>query len=475
MPAIGRSVPRREGPDKLCGLARYVDDLHLPGCLFGVTLRSTIAYGTIRAITFDPAFPWHEFVVATARDIPGPNHVPLITDDQPLLAETRVMHQMEPIALVAHLQRDRAYEALRHITVEYTADVPVLTMDDSLARAQTLYGEDNIFKDIRIDRGDVERGFLEADLVVEGEYHLPHQEHAYIENNGMAAYVEPNGTLVVIGSMQCPFYVHNALKGIFGLPDNRFRVIQTATGGGFGGKEEYPNVIAGHAALLALKARRPVKIIYDRHEDMLATTKRHPARVRHRTGVRRDGTLVAQDIDIVMDGGAYVTLSPVVLSRGTLHATGPYACPNVRLRARAVATNTPPNGAFRGFGAPQTLFAAELHMEKIAASLGIDAVTLRQRNLVRKGSVLATGQVLRQSIGARAVARTLRETVGLPPQAPRLRSFQPRQPAGDLEGRRARRGPSRLGVHRTRRGHAREPRLGRPLARGDDHHAGRVH
>ena len=206
--------------------------------------------------------------------------------------------------------------------------------------------------------------------------------------------------------MQCPDDVHKALKGLFGFADRQIRVIQTATGGGFGGKEEYPNVIAGHAALLARKAGRPVTIVYDRHEDMLATTKRHPARVRHRTGVRRDGTLVAQDIDIVMDGGAYVTLSPVVLSRGALHATGPDSCPNVRVRARAVATNTPPNGAFRGFGAPQTLFAAELHMEKIAATLGIDAVVLRRKNLVGKGSVLATGQVLRESIGARPVLDT---------------------------------------------------------------------
>jgi len=405
MPAIGRRVPRREGPEKLTGRAQYLDDLPIAGCLTGVTLRSTIAFGAIHAVTFDPAFPWADFVVVTARDVPN-NHVALIADDQPLLADTRVMHQMEPIALVAHLDRDKAYEALRHITVVYGPEAPVLTVDDALAATTKLYGDDNVFKDIGIERGNVDRALDGADLVIEGEYHLPHQEHAYIENNAIAAWVEPDGTLVVTGSMQCPYYVHKALKGLFRLADDRIRVIQTATGGGFGGKEEYPNVIAGHAALLARKAGRPVKIVYDRHEDMLATTKRHPARVRHRTGVRRDGTLVAQDIDIVMDGGAYVTLSPVVLSRGALHATGPYSCPNVRLRARAVATNTPPNGAFRGFGAPQTLFAAELHMEKIAAALGIDAVALRRKNLVRKGSVLATGQILRESIGARAVLDT---------------------------------------------------------------------
>jgi CO/xanthine dehydrogenase Mo-binding subunit len=406
MPAIGRNASRREGPEKLCGLARYVDDYALPGCLHGVTLRSSIPHGVIRSITFDPQFPWNDFVIATAQDIPGRNRVALIEDDQPLLVERRVMHAMEPIALVAHAQRDRAYEALRHITVEYDEIAPVLTLDDSLARTQTLYRDSNVFKEIRIALGDVEEAFGRADLIVEGEYHVPHQEHAYIENNGVAARVEPDGTIIVMGSIQCPFYVHKALKGLFGLPDERVRVIQTTTGGGFGGKEEYPNMLAGHAALLALKAGRPVKMIYDRHEDMLATTKRHPARVRHRTGVMKDGTLVAQDIEIAIDGGAYVTLSPVVLSRGTLHAAGSYHCPNVRILARAMATNTPPNGAFRGFGAPQTLFAVELHMEKIAAALGIDAVTLRRRNMVKKGSVLATGQTLRESIGAADVLKT---------------------------------------------------------------------
>ncbi len=406
MPTIGRNTARREGPEKLCGLARYVDDYTFPDCLHGVTLRSTIPHGVIRGVTFDPAFNWDDYTIVTARDIPGRNRVALIVDDQPLLAETRVLHQAEPIALIAHANRAQAYAALRHITVDYEPLAPVLTLDDSLARTQTLYGDDNVFKDIRIERGDVEQGLRDADFVVEGEYAVPHQEHAYIENNGVAAFIDPDGAVVVMGSIQCPFYVQKALKGIFGVDDDGVRVIQTTTGGGFGGKEEYPNMIAGHAALLAMKARRPVKIIYDRHEDMIATTKRHPARVRHRTGVTKDGRLVAQDIEILMDAGAYITLSPVVLSRGALHATGSYTCPDVRVRARALATNTPPNGAFRGFGAPQTLFAAELHMEKIAAAIGLDALTLRERNMLRPGAVLATGQTVRESVGAPQVLET---------------------------------------------------------------------
>ncbi|HXB54180.1 MAG TPA: xanthine dehydrogenase family protein molybdopterin-binding subunit [Vicinamibacteria bacterium] len=428
-PGVGVNALRREGPEKLCGRARYIDDHNFPGCLHGVTLRSSIPHGRIQHISFDPRFPWEECVIATARDVPGGNHVALIEEDQPLLAEGRVRHVMEPILLVAHRFRPRAYEALRHIHVEYEELPPVLTVGDALRAETVLHPPDNVFKSFLIEKGDVTAGLAGADLVVAGEYRVPHQEQAYIENNGMAAYVEEDGTVVVLGSLQCPYYVHKALKHIFDLPDDKVRVVQTTTGGGFGGKEEYPSMIAGHAALLALKARRPVKMIYDRGEDMAATTKRHPAWIKHRTGVMRDGTLVAQDIEVVMDGGAYVTLSPVVLSRGTLHAGGPYACPNVRIRSRVVATTTPPNGAFRGFGAPQVLFAAELQMEKVAEKLGLDPVVLRRRNVFREGSVTATGQVLEESVGAStALERCARKSGYVRRRAAHVRWNRARRP-----------------------------------------------
>ncbi len=188
-----------------------------------------------------------------------------------------------------------------------------------------------------------------------------------------------------------------------GLPDDQVVVVQEETGGAFGGKEDYPSMIATHAALLARKAGRPVRMVYDRHEDLAATTKRHPAVIRHRTGVTRDGLLVAQDIDFVLDAGAYTTLSPVVLSRGGIHATGPYRCPNVRVQARAAMTNTPPNGAFRGFGAPQAEFAAETHLDRIAEALGLSPLEIRRRNAYREGDVTATGQVLRESVAAHDV------------------------------------------------------------------------
>lgn len=399
MTSVGKNPPRREGPEKLTGRARYLDDRDLPGAWHGVTVRSTVPHGRIKALRLDPKFPWRECVVVTAKDIPGKNLVTLIETDQPLLADGLVRHREEPIALIAHPDRAKAYEALRHVAVEYEPLPAALTIDEGLALKARIFKDDNIVKSYLISKGDLGAGFAAADVVVEGEYAVPAQEHAYIENNAIAAY-EEDGVMVVTGSLQCPYYVVKALKVLLGRDEKKVRVVQTTTGGGFGGKEEYPSMIAGHAALLALKAGRPVKIVYDRHEDMAATTKRHPAFVRHRTGLKKDGTLVAQDVEVLMDAGAYATLSSVVLSRGTLHAAGAYECPNVRVRSRAVATNTPPNGAFRGFGAPQTLFAVELHWEKIAAVLGIDSLTLRKKNLFRVGSTTSTGQLLKESVGA---------------------------------------------------------------------------
>jgi CO/xanthine dehydrogenase Mo-binding subunit len=186
-------------------------------------------------------------------------------------------------------------------------------------------------------------------------------------------------------------------------------VVQAETGGGFGGKEEYPSVIALHAALLAMKCHKPVRMIYDRHEDICATTKRHPAVVRYRSGVSDTGELIAQEIEVIMDGGAYCTLTPVVLSRGVLHAGGPYRCPNVRITGRAMATNTPPNGAFRGFGAPQTEFAAEMQVNRIADALDASPLDLRRRWVYREGDVTPTGQVLRESVGGTDVLEAAAE------------------------------------------------------------------
>ncbi len=385
MRAVGRNVRRKDSDAKVTGTAAYIDDLSFPGMWHGRTIRSTIPRGRLNAIRLD--FDTTGFTTVDFRDIPGRNIVALIDDDQPCLAEHEIYHFAEPILLLAHADRERLFAG--QVQIDYAPQPAVFDPERSTRS----------FKNISIDKGSIEEGFRAADVVVEGEYRTAHQEQLYIETNGVIACPESDG-IVVYGSMQCPYYVHRALTVALGMPSERVRVVQTETGGGFGGKEEYPSHIACHAALLALKARRPVKLIYDRVEDMVATTKRHPSIVRHRTGLMRDGRLVAMDIEIVLDGGAYCTLSPVVLSRGAIHASGPYRCPNVRIRGRAMRTNTPPNGAFRGFGAPQTQFAAEVHMERIAESLNIDPVRLRALNALRPGDTTATGQILPEDTSA---------------------------------------------------------------------------
>jgi CO/xanthine dehydrogenase Mo-binding subunit len=389
MSAVGQSVKRKDGIGKATGTTRYADDLSFPGMLFGRTIRSTVARGRIRSIELD--FDTAGFIICDWRDIPGRNVVALIQDDQPVLVESEVHHVAEPILLIAHQDREQLLAA--RVRVEYDVEDPTF---DPLQSTHAL-------KRLLIEKGDLALGFAEAEMVIEGTYRTGHQEHVYIEPNGVIA-VPENGGVTVHGSIQCPFYVERALQAMLG-PDLPVRVVQTETGGGFGGKEEFPSMIAGHAALLALKAQRPVKLVYDRAEDMLATTKRHPSIVRHRTGVRRDGRLTAIDVEVVLDGGAYVTLSPVVLSRGAIHAAGPYRCVHTRIDARAMRTNTPPNGAFRGFGAPQTQFAMEVHMERVAEALGMDPVQLREINALRPGDTTATGQVLREDCSALQVLR----------------------------------------------------------------------
>jgi len=395
---IGKSVPRKEGREKVTGSARYVDDLTFPEMIHGVTVRGSIARGKILNIRFGEGIPWSEFTIVTAKDIPGKNCIALLIEDQPCLADQFVNHPEEAILLLAHPDKYLLEEARRAVQIEFEPLPAVFSVEDSLSRKEIIWGEDNIFKSYRVEKGDVVSAWSVADFIVEGEYETGAQEQLYIEPQGMIAIANSTDGVTVWGSLQCPYYIHKSLVRLFGLPKEKVRVVQAETGGGFGGKEEYPSMIAAHAALLALKSGKPVKMIYDRAEDMAATTKRHPSRTRHRTGVTRDGKLLAMEIDFTLDGGAYETLSPVVLSRGTIHAAGPYDCPNVLIHSRVVATNAPPHGAFRGFGAPQSVFALERHLDRVAAVVGLTPEELRRRNFIHEGQTLAVGQVIHEKV-----------------------------------------------------------------------------
>lgn len=393
--SVGADIPRVDGAGKLQGSTRYVDDLVIEGVLHGGTIRSPVARGKIARVEFDPAVDWDQYVIVDHRDIPGPNEVALIENDQPALAASEIRHRYEPVLLIAHHSIRALRRALRAVRIHVEPVPAVLDLHQPTSPELIQYGSDNVFKRIDLHKGDPDPVFARAPHVIEGIYETGSQEHIYIETQGAVAYHEA-GRLVVCGSMQCPYFVLRALTHLFARPQEAFRVVQAPTGGAFGGKEDYPSTIGIHAALLAEKAGRPVKIIYDRQEDMAATTKRHPSWVRHRTAVGRDGRLLAMEIEVLLDAGAYVTLSPVVLSRGVIHSAGPYFCENIRAHGEARFTNSPPYSAFRGFGAPQTLFAVERHMNVIADRLGLDPADLRRKNLLRDGQTMATEQVFRE-------------------------------------------------------------------------------
>jgi CO/xanthine dehydrogenase Mo-binding subunit len=395
---VGTPVHRKEGADKLIGRACYVDDIEREGMWHGATVRSTVPRGFIRSIGFDRRIDWSEFVVVTAADIPGSNHIQLIFADLPCLADGVVNHCDEAILLLAHPNRHRLREAIDAVHIEYDLLPPVFTIEESERQNVIVWGSDNLLKSYQLEKGDVDAAWARAAYIVEGEYRTGAQEHLYIENNGVIAEYDAKKGVTVWGSLQCPYYVHKSLLAVFDLPEDKVRVVQTETGGAFGGKEDYPSLLAAHAALLAMKSGHPIKIVYDRMEDLAATTKRHPSRVRHRTALDHDGKLLAMDIDVATDGGAYSTLSSTVLSRATLHAPGPYLCPNVRVRSHAWATNTVPYGAFRGFGAPQAIFAIERHMDEIAAAVGLDPIELRRKNFLHDGDTTATEQVMREPV-----------------------------------------------------------------------------
>ena len=391
---IGLPAPRKEGRDKVTGRARYVDDIALPGMLYGATVRSRIPRGKIEKITFGPGIRWDEFVIVCAKDIPGKNHIALIENDQPCLADGVVNHPEEPILLLAHPDRYALPKAVEAVHIEYDSLPTVFTIEESEKRSEIVWGTDNTFKTFLIQKGNLDGIWEKAHAIVEGEYRTGAQEQLYIETNGVIASFEKESGITVWGSLQCPFYVHKALMALCDLPEDKVRVVQTETGGAFGGKEEYPSMIAAHAALLSMKSGRPVKIIYDRAEDMVATTKRHPSRTRHRTAVSKEGKILGGEIDLVIDGGAYLTLSSSCAISGHDSCRRAVLLAERSVRAKAVATNTPPHGAFRGFGAPQSLFAIERHMDRIARTLNLSPVEIRRRNLLKQGQTTITNKRL---------------------------------------------------------------------------------
>lgn len=405
MRTVGKSLIRKDSLGKVTGSSKFIDDYNLPDQLHAKVLTSTQPHAVIKNIDVRAAMAVPDVkCILTYKDIPGVNILPLIIPDMPFLAEEKVNFPGEAVVLIAARTKSALEEAHRKIKIYYQPIKPVFSIKEAVKK-------NNIHKSYQILRGDIIKGFKEADVIIENEYFTPYQEHAYIETNGILAQLTEGGGIKILGSMQCPFYVQDAVAKILGIEHNKVQVIQATTGGAFGGKEDVPSLIAGWAALLSYHTKRPVKLILSREEDIISMSKRHPGYIKYKTGIKSNGTLTAVDVQYYLNGGAYATLSPAVIWRGSVHALGPYACENIKIKASAVRTNLVPCGAFRGFGTPQILFAHESQMDIAAHKLNMDPAQLRRINLLKKGDKTSTGQILSQSIGSfKTLNKALKES-----------------------------------------------------------------
>ena len=400
MSVIGKSVIRDDALSKAEGKAKFVADIIIPDMLHAAVLRSPHAHALIKQINDQKAreYPGVEAIL-WAKDIPAKNVVHVIYDDQPLLAGSIVKYIGEPIAVIAAIDEQTARHALNLIEIKYESLSAVTDFEHARDKqAPQLYKDQNTFAKYKIRKGDVNKAFSKAAFEYSGTFFTPYQEHAYLETQGMIVVPEKDG-LLVIGAMQCPFYVQGTVADVTGLSLAKVQVKQAVTGGGFGGKEDVPSILAGHTAILAYHLQKPVRLIYRRDEDMISMSKRHPSRTDIKVACDRSGALIGVEVKYQIDAGAYSTLSPVVLWRGAVHAAGAYSVPNVKIDAYALATNHVPCGAFRGFGSPQILFAVESELDELAKKVGLDPAEFRHKNLLNKGDLTATGYKIPGSCG----------------------------------------------------------------------------
>src|SRR2546422_910609 len=440
---VGQPVVRHDARDKVVAATAYAADWALPGMLHAAVLRSP--YPSARIVRLDTkraATMAGVAVVLTAKDVPRntlATDVPgQTTAVGPLratlhvLAEDRVRHQGEPVALVAAETLELARDAVEAIEVEYEVTPGVFTPEAALAPgAPPVHGTGNLLAQWRIARGDVAKALAGANVVVEGEYTTQLVDAAYLEPESGVAWIDSDGVITIRLSTQVIEHFRDVAE-VLQVPQNRVRVIGTYLGGGFGGKEDV--TVEAYLGLLTLKTGRPVKMVWTRQESLLARAKRHPDRLRYRTGGNAHGEIVAQQIELLSDPGAYAYLSALVLLYSTVTAAGPYRVPAVEVEARVAYTNNPPTSAMRGFGAMQTVFAYESQMDRVARALGMDPLAIRRVNALRRGDTLPVGQVIETHVAIPELCGRAWAALGppAPPRAPHIRvgrglacNFQP--------------------------------------------------
>jgi CO/xanthine dehydrogenase Mo-binding subunit len=396
---VGQSIPRVGAREKVTGAARYSADIELDAPLTLKALRSDRPHAEIVRIDAEKALALKGVAaVFTAKDVPGKNLTGIIVKDQPLLAADKVRCVGDPVALVAAETAAAAEAALKAIEVVYRDLPPVFDPEAAMAEeAPRVHAKGNVMATRTILRGDAAAAFARCRSVIEKTYRTTFIEHNYIEPDAGAGFVDADGTLVIHASTQNPHYDLKDVVTLLGLADEKVRIVQAATGGGFGSKLDLN--VQGFIGLALYHLKRPVRYVYSREEAYLATAKRHPLVMKMKTGADENGRLLALQATIVCDTGAYASYGPAVANRAPVHATGPYEIENADILSYGVYTNNPFCGAMRGFGTPQIAFAHESQIDLHAQDLGLDPLAVRMLNAHRAGSTTATGQVLAASVG----------------------------------------------------------------------------
>ncbi|MDD3902109.1 MAG: xanthine dehydrogenase family protein molybdopterin-binding subunit [Sphaerochaeta sp.] len=388
---IETAVRRSDAIAKASGTQKYLSDMTFEGMLYSRMVRSSIPRGIIKNIEV-PSLPEGYYFISH-KDIPpeGKNELWMIAKDWKCFAENEVRYVGETIGLLVGPDRNVLANLLDDLIITYEEHEPAISIEEGLAcKGGAFVNDTNIFCELEIKTGDeMDEVFNRADRVFEETYRTGFQEHVHLETNSVAC-VQEDDAFVIYASAQCPFYIRKSIAGLLNIPYDKIIVRQTTTGGAFGGKEHFPDVLAGPLLVAVNTIGKPIQMVFDRSEDMEFSVKRHPSRTIIKTALDDKGAILGMDIDVVYNVGGYLSCSFVVLQRGVFHATGCYGIPSTRIHGRGVATNTFPSDAFRGFGAPQTLFAIERHMDHLANFLGRDPLELRNEYLLKKGSLTNT-------------------------------------------------------------------------------------
>lgn len=408
------SVMRSSLP-KATGEAKYVSDLHIPGCLYGHVVRSPYPHAHIININVSVAqrTPGVAAVI-TAKDIPGNNRLGKTRFDQPILADDKVRSYLDAVVLIAAVDENVAREAESKIIWEFEPLPALFSLEEALAPNAPLIHNDcsgNVMKEINLAKGDIVQGFREAEVTIEDSYQTPAIEHCYFETDTGLISPEPSGTYTLWVGCHSVYTERSIVAATLAIPDEQIVVIQPYTGGSFGGKDD--GLLSGYLSLLAYHTQKPVQISFSRHEEFIAHSKRHPQWIHVRMGLRKDGTITAVQFEIKTDTGAYAHWGEAIFTFASIGASGPYRILHQKVNTTLVYTNNIPMGAMRAWGMPGVTFAMESHMDQAANLLSIHPLELRWKNAAEEGDTMITGKEFPQGIHIKEIIKAAARKAGV--------------------------------------------------------------